>query len=84
MAAKAGRRRPRSEGFTTSTSITIRPNITPPATRMPQASAAAAPARASSRLRRAKASVTAVEETSPPLSPVRAAPRLWPSQRVAT
>ena len=38
----------------------------------------------SSRLRRAKESVTAVEETRPPVMPVSAVPRPAPSQRVAT
>ena len=56
--------------------------MTAQASRMPQASAAAAAG--SSRLRRANESVTAVEETSPPVMPVSAVPRPAPSQRVAT
>ena len=38
----------------------------------------------SSRLRFANDSVTAVDETSPPVRPVTAVPRLGPSMRVAT
>ena len=50
---------------------------------MPQARASCSPPARDSRLRRANESVTAVEETKPPVSPVRAAPRPVPSQRVA-
>ena len=68
--------------MTASTMTSTRANITAQASRMPQARAAAAAG--SFRLRRAKESVTAVEETSPPEIPVSAVPRPEPSHRVAT
>ena len=74
---------PTSDALTTRTSTTTRTNITAHESRIPQASASPSPAAPASRLRRANESVTAVDETNPPVTPVSAAPRPVPSQRVA-
>ena len=79
-AASAGSR----SRFTTSTMTMTRTNITVHASRMPLASAGAADAYAGSRLCFENASVTAVEDTRPPVSPVSGMPRCVPSSRVAT
>ena len=51
---------------------------------MPAASVSLDPAPRSTLLWRAKDSVTAVDDTRPPVTPVTSAPRALPSQRTAT
>jgi len=70
-----------SAGCTTAAIATTRTNITAHASSAPPASARAR--YGASRLCLAKASVIAVELTSPPLAAVTAMPRPGPSQRVA-
>ena len=71
-----------SARLTIATSTMTRANITIQESRMPQASAVASCG--FSRASFENESVTAVDETSPPVKPVRAAPRVGPSQRVST
>ena len=62
-----------------------RANITDHASNSPATRTFAPPdAVPSSRLRRAKVNVTAVDETNPPHRPVITVPRPAPSQRMAT
>ncbi len=70
--------------FSTAAKTTTRTHITTQASRMPLARAYETPRPDSSRLRFANDSVTAVDDTRPPVKPVSAAPRSVPSQRVAT